>query len=260
VNKTEQQREHFESISSEYFQARKHPSHLLIKQFIWEYFFARAGLPQEHYNVLEPMCGYAEGKTILESYAKLDVVYTGFDYSQTLIDLVKHEQPDLNIFWQDVMSIDGERFAGKFDLVILIGGLHHVYDKTDVVLKKIAATLKDGGYFINFEPTHNFAPFRMAREYIYNRNKLFDEETEQAYDLAALNRLYVEGGFEVVEQIYPGLLAYVLYYNPDAFPLLNRGGALAVKAAFALDRLFVRNFVGRKFSFATMSLLRKLPA
>lgn len=257
MNKIEQQREHFERISQEYFNARKSPTHLLIKQLIWNYFFSQAKLKNKKYNVLEPMCGYAEGKTILELFGKLDIQYTGFDYSQTLIDLIKKEQPDLNISWQDATAIKEEDYKEEFDLIILIGGLHHVYEKTGVVLKKLSRMLKKNGQLINFEPTHNFFLFKMAREKIYLKNELFDQETEQAYDLNELNSLYTNNGFQIEEQIYPGLLAYILYYNPDAFPWLNYGGKIAVKATFLMDKLFFKNFIGRKFSFATMTLLKK---
>ena len=39
--KIEQQRDHFDNISAKYFSARKDPNHLLLKRYIWEYFFSR---------------------------------------------------------------------------------------------------------------------------------------------------------------------------------------------------------------------------
>ena len=50
----------------------------------------------------------------------------------------------------------------------------------------------------------------------------------------------------------------MLYYNPDAFGWLNRGGAGLVRACFLMDRPFMRGHIGRKLSFATLSLWRKL--
>ena len=257
MSKIEQQREHFENISDQYFAARQSPNHLLVKRYIWEYFFSRIDLDDDVYDVLEPMCGYAEGKYILEQYGKLNIQYVGFDYSRPLIDLVKKEQPDLSISWQDVTALDEKEFGNRFNLIILIGGLHHVYDNADLVMKKLTGALKQGGYFINFEPTHNFFLFNMVRNRIYEKNRLFDKDTEQAFGLDELNRIYTRNGLAIVEQIYPGLLSYILYYNPDAFPFLNRGGESAVKTLFALDKLFMGNRIGRKFSFATMTLLRK---
>jgi hypothetical protein len=56
---------------------------------------------------------------------------------------------------------------------------------------------------------------------------------------------------------HPGLLAYVLYYNPYAFPRLNVGGVGAVDLLYALERPFHRSPVGRVLSFATLSIWRR---
>lgn len=254
----EQQREHFDNISEKYYSARKHKNHLLIKGLIWSYFFNRNSFPEKCLDVLEPMCGYGEGKKILENYAGLNINYTGFDYSQALIDLVKKEIPDLNIYQQDITRFDARVKDQSYDLMILIGGLHHVYEHTEDAIKRLMPALKPGGLFINFEPTQNLKLLKMIREYIYKRNKLFDDETEQAFDLHELNALFTRNGFEIVDQIYPGLLSYILYYNPDAFPFLNLGSERMVKALFNMDKLFIGNMIGRKFSFATLSLFRKV--
>ena len=104
------------------------------------------------------------------------------------------------------------------------------------------------------EPTHDNFVFRKIRERIYNKNSLFDQETEQAFELKKLNSLFIDNGFKIKDQIYPGLLSYVLFYNPDAFPLLNIGKKGLVKFLFRLDSIFFRNYLGRKFSFATLSM------
>ncbi len=132
-----------------------------------------------------------------------------------------------------------------------------VYREADLALKNISAVLKPGGHFINFEPTQNFLPLKMVRTFLYKHNNLFDEDTEQGFDLSHLNRLFRDNGYAAVDQMYPGLLSYILYYNPDAFPLLNRGGKRTVTALYRLDKPFMRNLIGRTFSFATLSLFRK---
>ena len=256
--KIEQQRDHFDNISAKYFSARKDPNHLLLKRYIWEYFFSRNTFPAKRYRVLEPMCGYGEGKYILEQYGHLDIDYSGFDYSQSLIDLVKKEDPDSPIYQQDVTRFMADAAADRYDLIILIGGLHHVYEHAGDVIRNLAAALAVGGHFITLEPTQNFTLFKLIRSRIYERNSLFDEQTEQAFDLAELNGLFASSGLTLLDQIYPGLLSYVLYYNPDAFPVLNHGGKLGVRATFGIDKWFMANTVGRKLSFATLSHYMRL--
>ncbi len=252
---TAQQRAHFERVSEKYFQARKHPNHLLFKHRLWKYFFSRNILPKtSDIKVLEPMCGYSEGKSILEDILCQGFQYTGFDYSTILVDHAQAAFPDANIFLQDITQFDSDE---EYDIIILIGGLHHVYHHMDVVMSRLFRALKPGGYFINFEPTQNNWFYKKIRNKIYKKNDLFDDETEQAFDLKELNTHYQHSGFELVDQVSPGLLAYILYYNPDAFPKLNIGPGLLVNTIFNLEKLLYANQIGQFFSFATLSLLKK---
>lgn len=251
----QRQRDHFESVSNEYYAARQGKNHLLLKKLMWDYFLTNKNyiLPPNS-DVLEAMCGYSEGKSILEERFGNRFRYSGFDYSRPLVEMARQRFPESRIFLADATQIEEPQSC---DLLILIGGLHHVYRHTDEVLSRLWRAVRPGGYFINLEPTHNNFVFRRIREGIYSRNTLFDNETERAYELSELNHSYKKAGFRIVDQISPGMLSYVLYYNPDAFPTLNLGGERCVRAAFAFDRALLRSWIGRYFSFATLSLLAK---
>jgi len=252
----ERQREHFNSIAERYFAARNHANHLALKSLIWKSFFARnPGLSGEVRRVLEPMCGMGEGYDIITKYLKPEIDYQGFDYSENMVAIARDARPGLAFSWNDVTTYDSG--AEKFDLLILIGGLHHVYSQTQKVITNLARALRPGGLFVSLEPTHNNFVARAARRRIYKTNDLFDEDTEQGYEYRDLQRFFENAGFRLEDQVYPGLAAYVLYYNPDAFPALNVGGTSLVRGMFACDRLAWSNVLGRKLSFATLSLWRK---
>lgn len=252
----EQQRQHFNDISEKYFQSRRHPSHLLLKKLIWETFLARnADTLSGVQSLLEPMCGMAEGRDILKDKLAPGFSYYGFDYSENMVEIAKQLKPGLDIGWSDVTTF--RETASPFDMMVLIGGLHHVYSRTPEVVHNLRESLRPGGYFLNFEPTHNNWLTRKVRQRIYKSNPLFDDDTEQGFEYEDLDRHFKSAGFTKVDEVYPGLLAYVLYYNPDAFPALNVGGTFLVRALFALDRLMWSNWLGRKLSFATMTLWRK---
>jgi len=258
VDTVDQQRKHFESISDTYFNARQNPNHLLYKKLMWECFFQKnRHVLSEGAKVIEPMCGYSEGKAILESHCAVSFEYTGFDFSESLVARAKEQFPEADIFVQDVTKFDGEE---QFDLMILIGGLHHVYAHASSVMKKLAGALKPGGYLINFEPTQNNFAYRLARQRIYKKNALFDDETERAFDAPELDALYRNAGLVIKDQIYPGLLAYIMYYNPDAFPALNIGSSKMVRFLYGLEKPFYRSWLARKLSFATLSLMQKAAA
>jgi SAM-dependent methyltransferase len=252
----EQQREHFNGISDKYFSARKHPNHLLLKNLIWDKFLKRnAAIAPGVNTVLEPMCGMAEGYEILSKYLKPNLQYHGFDYSENMVEIARQRTPELNIEWNDVTAYKSN--GTLFDLIFLIGGLHHVYSRTQEVLDNLGKALRPGGYFLSFEPTHNNWLTRRVRQRIYESNDLFDDDTEQGFEYRDLDSYFKNAGYTKVDEVYPGLLAYVLYYNPDAFPKLNVGGTALVSMLFSLDRMLWSNWLGRKLSFATISLWRR---
>jgi len=255
-NLVEQQRKHFNEISTIYASARKDVKHLLLKQMVWESFFAdKKTLAGVCERVLEPMCGIGEGGQIIRKYLTADIDYTGFDYSEAMVESARKENPGANISWGDATAY--EHRGELFDWIVLIGGLHHVFSGSGDVISRLRSSLLAGGYFLNFEPTQNCWVTRKIRKSIYKNNAIFDEETEQGFELSDLEAQFERAGFEKVDQVFAGLLAYVLFYNPDAFPILNLGGKWLVRVTFWLDRLIWRTWLAKKLSFATITLWRK---
>jgi SAM-dependent methyltransferase len=255
MNKVEEQRNSFEQRSEEYYEKRQTGNHLVLKDLIWDYFFReKSFLAKENMFVLEPMCGYGEGCQIIRKHLTSNIQYSGFDYSESLVRIAKQKDPNLNIWVQDVTKYEEK---SKYDLIIIIGSLHHVPDFVQDVVNRIFAALKPGGYFVNFEPTQNNWLFKKVRQTIYKKNKTFDPNTERGFDLKEINSIYQNAGFKIIDQAYMGLASFVLYYNPNAFPKLNIGNPRSVKRLFNMDKHFFRNFFGKKLSFSTTSLLQK---
>ncbi len=255
MNSVERQKEHFESISEKYFHARQSPTHLHFKNLMWTFFFKdKHDLRSKKLLMLEPMCGYSEGKSIVENYLGVEVDYEGFDYSDNLVAKAKEREPSLNISVQDVTKFQTDK---KYDLIVIIGGLHHVPDFSSTVVNRIALALKPDGYFLNFEPTFNNLLMEKIRTTVYKENDLFDHETERCFSLKELNGFYSSANLKIADQVHTGLLSYCLYYNPDALPLLNIGGKWLVNILFFIDKLFFRSWIGSKLSFATLTLLKK---
>lgn len=256
MNNIEHQRDHFNKIAVEYYTARKNKNHLRYKNRLFQYALKNVWEDtRKKVIVLEPMCGYGEGKSIVEQYLTGNIDYEGFDYSDTLVNEIKSSNPEMNVWKQNVISFVPE--AKKYDIIILIGGLHHVPNHAHSVVEKLSAGLKAGGVFINFEPTNNNFAITVVRKLIYKRNHLFDEETERAFSLSEYNRMFEDAGFIKAKQFYPGLIGYIMYYNPDAFPALNRGNEKTVDRIFKLEHFLYSNWIGRMFSFCTFSVFRK---
>lgn len=256
IDSVEHQNQHFQSISEEYYRARQDENHLVLKELLFGKMLKDFRMVSDKViDVLEPMCGYGEGRKIVSKYITKNINYEGFDYSDILIEKVIKSNPEVNIYKQDVTTFKAAR---QYDVIILIGGLHHVPQNAAMVCKNLCSALRPGGLFINFEPTNNNLLVRGVRSLIYKKNHIFDEETEKDFSLKELNRMYNEAGFTIKKQFYPGLLAYILYYNPDAFPGLNLGKTGMVKRLFAWENRLYSNFIGKFFSFCTFSVLTKV--
>ena len=253
----EQQREHFNEISGLYLKGKQNPRFLILQDLIWKELFGL--LPDDFksrkISVLEPMCGYAEGYELFVKFG-YDIDYSGFDYSEAIVNNVNESKPNLNVFHCDVTEFKSSQ---KFDIILIIGGLHHVPDHAGQIVKKLSLMLEDGGVFINFEPTHGNPFSKMIRTLVYQGNKIFDEKTERDFSLTELKEFYTEAGLLHCNSLFPGLLTYVLYYNPYAFPFLNIGTINLVKRIFMLERPLFYNKVGQLLSFCTMSIWTKQP-
>jgi SAM-dependent methyltransferase len=252
----ERQREHFNSIADRYHDGRQASNHLYLKDLIWSDIFSHFGsLKGSRLDVLEPMCGFCDGNEIIRKHLSTEISYRGFDYSDAVVESVKTANPDLDI-WQ----ADATKYlpaADSYDLIILIGGLHHTPLDAQTIVRNLAPSLRTGGLFISYEPTHGNPLFRIVRDGIYKKNSLFDEQTERAFPARALRELFVNAGLKLELIRYPGLLSYIMYYNPDAFPALNIGGKSLVGLLYSFDKLFYKSAVGRALSFATLSVWRK---
>ena len=253
----EQQREHFDSIAERYYKERTGEKQQKLHELLYEYFFENLKKEKKFEKkiwVLEPMCGFAEGKKIISKYLTDNIEYTGFDYSEKIVECAKENEPGIDVFQQDVTTFYTNK---RYDVIIIIGGLHHVPNNVSEVLKNMYSMLNDGGFFINIEPTYNNFLYNKISKFVYKHNDVFDDETERRFSLKELNDYYVGAGFKIYEQIYPGLLAYVLWYNPDVFPGLNKGKGM-VEKVFNFDKKFFRNGIGRKLSFATFTICKKI--
>ncbi|OPY94261.1 hypothetical protein A5906_15060 [Bradyrhizobium sacchari] len=252
----ERQREHFNSIAGRYQSARRGDNHLHLKHRLWDDVFSDlVDFRDKQIDVLEPMCGFCDGLDILSHHLSKNLTYKGFDYSDAVVETVRRQRPGI-----DVSQADATKYRAPdnaFDVIILIGGLHHTPSNAAQIVANLVPTLRQGGIFVSFEPTHGNPIFRKVREQIYRKNSLFDEETEQAFPVHALIQLFKATGLKSRKVLYPGLVSYVLYYNPDAFPGLNVGGRRLVDATYAFDKLFYTNLVGRALSFATLSVWTK---
>ena len=255
-NLIERQREHFNSIAAHYQAARGGTNYVYLNHLLWGALLKDIDrFRNRPVKVLEPMCGFGDGFFIVKNFLSDQLTYSGYDYSDAVIGMVRQQNPSLNVWQADATKYDPP--SSIFDIVIIIGGLHHVFRHAPEIVAKCARALTPSGLFISFEPTYGNRITRSVRERIYRTNSLFDADTERSFAVSELLNMFRSAGLFPYKIAYPGLLSYVLYFNPDAFPSLSIGGTTCVKALFSVDRLIYRGRIGRFFSFATLSIWEK---
>jgi SAM-dependent methyltransferase len=249
------QREHFDAIAQDYTAARSHANHLAFKELLWKEFLAdKRDFFGARPVVLEPMCGMADGYTLLRRHLGREIDYEGLDVSEAMLAAARRHHPALQLAQADVTQFNPTRV---YDLVLILGGLHHVPHAAAEVVTRLCRALRPGGYFLSWEPTHGNPLFSAVRRRIYDKNPIFDASTERAFAVPELFAMFEQAGMHLVDVMYPGLAGYVLYYNPDAFPRLNRGTPRAVRGLWRIERPFMRTALGRALSFATLSLWQR---
>jgi len=255
------QREHFNKISDLYVSTRSNKYHLAYKKIWWEAYFPwLIDLIGDNKTKkgLDAMCGNAEiAVYLMEHIPKLKM--DAFDYSDEMVryakKIVKRKHMAINVFKDDILKLKLK--PGSYDFVVILGGLHHMPDYTKEILTVMNKVLKPGGYFLNLEPTQNNWFLRWSRKQIYHRNPIFEEATERAFDLDKYNDHFKKADFKVIKQEYPGLLGYVLFYNPDAFPHLNISIVGLARLLAWIDVLLGKTIIGKYWSFVTWTLAQK---
>lgn len=204
------QRQHYERISTDYnahyndFYSQKY-----MQRFVFEPMFA--GIDLNNKIVLEAMCGGGQAtEYLLNRQSKV----IGLDISpqQTANFKRRHNQADVLC-----ASILNSGIASEsFDIVSVVGGIHHMPPHTNESILEIHRILKPGGYFCFMEP-HSESLAEIARKAWYKRDSLF-AENEAAVNMSKLRKDF-QDYFNLKHEHYLGNFGYLLVLNSMVFRL-----------------------------------------
>jgi trans-aconitate methyltransferase len=150
------------------------------------------------------MCGFCDAYEIISKKTAAAFKYEGFDYSEAMVELTKTNYPAINIWVQDITQFKSKK---KYDVIFVIGGLHHIYKYADSAVQNLFNSLKENGKIVIFEPVNNNWLLKKIREIIYKKNSFFDEETEKAFTTNELNNLFLSRNMKIEDTLFPGLLS-----------------------------------------------------
>lgn len=143
-------------------------------------------------RVLEVGCGAGFAASYLRGRFR---TYTGVDYSEKLIEYARKHNSDRNVYFKTA-NIRTFIPDGPFDVIFLIGVLHHLDDMEHVV-HQLVTFLKPGGWLIANEP-HPANPLvslarlvrkRMDRHYSSEQIQLSARQLKAAYARAGLVKI-----------------------------------------------------------------------
>jgi len=254
--KIEQQIEHFDQQALHYIKARNNFRHKILTREMWKPIFdilSSEISTDEAVKVLEPMCGTCIGYSLLGESKLENFQYNGFDYSANMVKAAQSLYSDINVWKQDVTTFESENL---YDLIIIVGGLHHIPVTLDLVVKNLSSSLKKGGFFVVSEPVNNNFILKLIRDLVYSKNNSFDEETERAFTTNELHKCFLNNGLTPYFESYPCLLAYILWGCPEAFPFLNKGSESFVKKYVKFEKLMWRTWLAKYISFGLFSIYK----
>ena len=176
-------------------------------------------------RVLEAMCGSGHSTGFLLDRG---AIVTGLDISNQAIGLFRTKWPTCDAVTESILrsGLPSE----SFDVVVVVGGLHHVHPHVNDAVMEISRLLKPGGMFCFCEP-HRGSIVDSLRRLWYSRDSMF-ESNEGAIDVAALRASFATQ-FDVITERYFGSVAHTLVLN-----------SMVLRAPLWLKRVYARPAMG----------------
>jgi len=174
VSDSARQKAHYEAIHSNYEDHYYDAQSMTYRErFYYDPLFA--GLDLNACRVADLACGSGHNSlAVLRRFPKAMV--TGFDISASACEDYRRNvgRPCLEA---DLTQPLGH--SEKFDVVMIVGGLHHCVGDLPAALRNVADLLSPGGRFLLLEPNRECI-LDGARRLWYRLDKYFDAATERA--------------------------------------------------------------------------------
>lgn len=198
------QRLNYDAIASEYHDHYDDP---LSTRYRYEFFYDRifAGVDLNGKRVLDAMCGTGgSAQYLLARGARV----TGLDISPSTLQRYTDLFPAAAAV--EASILDTKLPDRSFDVVVIIGGLHHVQPHVSDALSEVHRLLEPGGIFAFVEPpAHTLVD--VARKLWYRLDRYFSDN-EAAIDLDRLLEHH-RSRFEPVSVHHGGGPGYFLVFN-----------------------------------------------
>lgn len=198
--------------------------------------------------VLEALCGSG---TVTADLLARGAQVTGLDISPRMMDVFMARWPTCTPIVGSIL--DTALPDASFDLVTIVGGLHHLHPDVDRAIDEIHRILRPGGFLCFMEPHTGSLPDLFRRVW-YRFDDTF-ETNEAAVDLDALKARNASR-FDFVTTAYKGNVAFLLVFNSMIFRVPLGLKRFYAPPLFALES-FINRFGGKRFSCFTIAQWKK---
>lgn len=232
------QQAHYELIGNDY---DAHYNDVYSRKYMRRYAFEPMfrGIDLRGKQVLEAMCGGGQTTNyLMEKGASV----TGLDISPRQTANFSTRHPEARVLCGSILK-SGISDA-SFDVVSVVGGIHHMPPHVDESIEEIHRILKPGGHFCFMEP-HSEAVVDRVRRAWYKRDPLF-AKNEEAINMSELRRTFADR-FNFKHEYFLGNVGYLFVLNSMVFRIPLRLKPLYSPSMMALEGVFNR-IGGRAFS------------
>lgn len=207
-----------------------------LREFVFEPMLA--GLDVKGKRVLEAMCG---GGQITGYLQELGAHVTGLDLSASQVANYRKRYPGCEVVCASALNTGIS--DNSYDVIVVIGGFHHLPPHEEEGIAELHRILKPGGYLSFMEP-HRESVLDRLRRLWYSRDDLF-AENEEAIDTTHLHQVFADK-FEFKKEIFAGNTGHLLVYNSMIFrvPLWFKGlySPFAIFTERILNRILGKTF------------------
>ena len=248
-NSESKQESHYNDIAKEY---ADHYADVTAKNYRDLFIYNRmfGGIQLENMDVLDAMCGMGTtSQYLVNKKAKV----TGIDISEELLKISKKNVPAAQYVKGSVLDMPFEN--EQFDIVSIVGGLHHLHPKMNEGINEILRVLKPNGLLICMEPPKESFLDRLRQAW-YKMDDYF-EDNEESINLTEIQNEF-SNSLDVAYRYYGGGPAYFLICNSliTRVPLWFK--KVIAQPLFLIDR-FVEFFITPKTSAYVVFRLKKKP-
>ena len=190
----------FERVAADYHRKDLLPAHRRARRYRLLQSLRHVELPS-NCSILEVGCGAGFAADYLRGrYGQ----FLGIDYSQELIGYARKHNAWSGVRFE-VANVNDFESKQKFDLILMIGLLHHL-DDPEAILRNMSSYLKPDGWILANEPQSGNPVFQIARKIRMSLDRNYSDEQLQ-YSQKQLTDMFHSAGLSDVQVMPQGLFS-----------------------------------------------------